>query len=112
MTCIHPLISGRNKTQDGSGLCAACNQTKENTGWRHTGNPEHLTVTTPTGHDYTTTTRPLAGTGVPKTTNTATGPPDTGPPDQHRSDADPPPTQTTNCTMRMHTSEPTLHIAA
>src|SRR5699024_7386899 len=96
---IAPLHAGRTTSwANASGLCAACNPTKEHTGWRHTGNPHHLTVTTPTGHHYTTITQPLAGTSSPHTTNTATGPPDTGPPDQPDRDADPPPTQTTTCT--------------
>lgn len=50
---------GETSWQNASGLCGACNQIKENTGWRHTGNPEALTVKTPTGHAYTRTTRGL-----------------------------------------------------
>lgn len=49
---------GATSWENASGLCAACNQTKENTGWQHTGNPAQLTVRTPTGHTYDRTTGP------------------------------------------------------
>lgn len=56
---------------NGSGLCASCNQTKENTGWRHTGGPEQLNVTTPTGHNYTAETPSLiVGQPPPETEQT------------------------------------------
>ena len=42
-----------------SGLCERCNQVKENPGWTHTATPDSLTVTTPTGQEYTTPTHPL-----------------------------------------------------
>ncbi|MCM1012016.1 MULTISPECIES: DUF222 domain-containing protein [unclassified Brevibacterium] len=42
-----------------SGLCAACNYTKELAGWRHRATAEELIVTTPTGHRYTMRTRPI-----------------------------------------------------
>ncbi len=42
-----------------SGLCERCNHTKENPGWRHRASPEHLTITTPTGHAYHHDTPPL-----------------------------------------------------
>lgn len=50
---------GKTSYDNASGLCASCNQTKENTGWRHTGDPQQLHVTTPTGHTYTTETTPI-----------------------------------------------------
>ena len=49
-----------------SGLCAGCNQTKENTGWRHTGDSSQLNVTTPTGHTYRTSTPPLVAGRPPE----------------------------------------------
>lgn len=68
---IEPVRDGGPTNHDNaSGLCAACNQTKENIGWKHTGNPEQLNVSTPTGHTYTVETPPLV-TGKP---------PDTRPP--------------------------------
>ncbi|NCD16875.1 MAG: HNH endonuclease, partial [Actinobacteria bacterium] len=42
-----------------SGLCERCNHTKETPGWHHTTTPDHLTVTTPTGHTHTRDTLPL-----------------------------------------------------
>ena len=50
---------GKTTWTNASGLCAACNQTKENTGWTHHGDRDRLTVTTPTGHQYTSTTTPI-----------------------------------------------------
>src|SRR5699024_8241673 len=47
-----------------SGLCAACNQTKENRGWKHEGDTTSVTVPTPTGHQYTKT----AGSILPGST--------------------------------------------
>lgn len=44
-----------------SGLCAGCNYAKENPGWTHTADPDQLTVITPTGARYETTTPPLIG---------------------------------------------------
>ena len=52
---------GTTSWTNASGLCAACNQTKENTGWTHQGDRDRLTVTTPTGHEYTSTTTPVWG---------------------------------------------------
>src|SRR5690625_4476449 len=43
---------------NGTGLCKRCNQRKENRGWSYTGDPDQLTVTTPTGHSYTVPTKP------------------------------------------------------
>lgn len=56
---------GATSWQNGSGLCAACNQTKENTGWQHRGNSERLEVTTPTGHRYTSETSPIRAAKPP-----------------------------------------------
>lgn len=50
---------------NGSGLCAACNQTKENRGWKHEGDAQSLTVTTPTGHTYTKNPGPIIPGTVP-----------------------------------------------
>ena len=61
---------GETSWENASGLCGACNQTKENTGWRHTGDPDSLTVKTPTDHTYTRTTRSLQPAD-PSSTNTA-----------------------------------------
>ena len=53
---LRPHRDGGPTTWDnGSGLCARCNQTKENIGWEHRGNADFLRITTPTGHHYTTT---------------------------------------------------------
>lgn len=50
---------GPTSWENAQGLCAACNQTKENNGWKHDGDPEQLGITTPTGHRYTSQTPPL-----------------------------------------------------
>ncbi len=52
---------------NGSGLCAGCNQAKENRGWLHAVTDEGLTVTTPTGHTYTTPNGPILE-GLPSNT--------------------------------------------
>lgn len=52
-------LGGATTFQNGSGLCGACNQRKENIGWKHTGDAHSLTVTTPTGHQYSRPTRRL-----------------------------------------------------
>jgi len=61
---------GETTTANGTGLCEACNHTKETPGWtaqpidsprgtiRHT-----LELSTPTGHTYTSTAPPLPGCG-------------------------------------------------
>lgn len=55
---------GTTSWQNASGLCAACNQTKENRGWKHDGSAQTLNVTTPTGHTYTKIPGPIIpGTG-------------------------------------------------
>ena len=57
---IQPYRTGGKTSWDNaSGLCAACNQTKENRGWSHKGDAHRLTVTTPTGHSYTKIPSPL-----------------------------------------------------
>jgi hypothetical protein len=44
---------GLTDTANGAGLCAACNQTKEQPGWTSTPRPDgDIFVTTPTGHRY------------------------------------------------------------
>lgn len=50
---------GTTSYDNGSGLCARCNLDKEALGWRHRATADHLTVTTPTGHTYTTASPPL-----------------------------------------------------
>lgn len=45
---------------NGSGLCERCNYTKEHPGWSHRATPDRLQVTTPTGHHYTSRSRPFA----------------------------------------------------
>lgn len=101
---IRPVREGGPTTwNNASGLCSACNQRKENTGWQHQSTPDGLSVKTPTGHDYTAKTPPLIPGQSPHT-----GPPKTGrPPD----DEEPPDlkTETSNfclpdtiqCTMRV-----------
>ncbi len=50
-----------------SGLCEACNHTKENDGWRHRATADGLRIETPTGHSYAVATRPLLpGRAVPR----------------------------------------------
>ncbi len=77
---IRPVHDGGTTTwQNASGLCAGCNQTKENTGWQHHGNPEFLRVTTPTGHHYTVSTPevlPGRDTGPPRKKKPLHKPPD------------------------------------
>ncbi|XKH53400.1 DUF222 domain-containing protein [Citricoccus nitrophenolicus] len=45
---------------NGSGLCARCNYTKEHPGWSHRASPNELEITTPTGHRYSSRSRPLS----------------------------------------------------
>ncbi|MGW9549833.1 DUF222 domain-containing protein [Citricoccus zhacaiensis] len=62
---------GTTSYANGSGLCVRCNQTKEQPGWAHRSTPDELTVTTPTGHQYTRRPRrlaPPAPSGVRATT--------------------------------------------
>ncbi|WP_026266752.1 HNH endonuclease, partial [Arthrobacter sp. 131MFCol6.1] len=56
---------GPTTTDNGAGLCEACNHTKETPGWnaRPARGPRHtLELTTPTGHTYYSTAPPLPGT--------------------------------------------------
>ncbi|WP_026266636.1 HNH endonuclease, partial [Arthrobacter sp. 131MFCol6.1] len=55
---------GPTTTDNGAGLCEACNHTKETPGWnaRPARGPRHtLELTTPTGHTYYSTAPPLPG---------------------------------------------------
>lgn len=57
---IHPVwAGGKTVWENGSGLCAGCNQTKENRGWEHRGNAQFLRITTPTGHHHTVAAPPV-----------------------------------------------------
>ncbi|MEQ4565526.1 DUF222 domain-containing protein [Paenarthrobacter sp. CAP02] len=62
---IIPWHSGGPTTVDnGTGLCEACNHTKENPGWTATpeaGSRHTLRITTPTGHSYQSQAPPLPG---------------------------------------------------
>lgn len=94
---------GPTSWSNSSGLCAACNQTKDNTGWRHQGDPEHLTVTTPTGHQYSTNTPPIRGGPIQNT-----GPPDEDPPDdEYETSSD-----ISTCWVKVPTFQHTLVVAA
>jgi 5-methylcytosine-specific restriction endonuclease McrA len=53
---------GETNWDNASGLCARCNHVKENPGWVHAARPDHLDVTTPTGHRYQHPTKPLTRT--------------------------------------------------
>lgn len=58
----HPYAhGGATNASNGTGLCARCNYTKENAGWRHERLPDtgELAVTTPTGHRYSAAAPPL-----------------------------------------------------
>ena len=55
----HPWANGgKTSWENATGLCKRCNQRKENRRWTYSGTPDELTVTTPTGHQYTVPTRP------------------------------------------------------
>lgn len=56
---------GATSWQNASGLCARCNQTKENRGWKHEGSAQTLNVTTPTGHTYVKVPGPLIPGAAP-----------------------------------------------
>ncbi|MBM9466058.1 HNH endonuclease [Nakamurella leprariae] len=50
---IHPhAADGPTLLDNGQGLCARCNLTKDDDGWRTTGTGPTTVVTTPTGHRY------------------------------------------------------------
>lgn len=50
---------GATSWDNASGLCSACNQTKEARGWHHRGGANALEVATPTGHRHHVETPPL-----------------------------------------------------
>ncbi|MFI2562616.1 DUF222 domain-containing protein [Paenarthrobacter sp. NPDC018779] len=55
---------GKTTLTNAAGLCEHCNHTKENPGWSakpEPGDRHNLTVTTPTGHHYSSTAPPLPG---------------------------------------------------
>ncbi|RAE66979.1 HNH endonuclease, partial [Burkholderia multivorans] len=55
-----PVAAGGATSWDNaSGLCAACNYINELPGWLHRTSATELSVTTPTGHRYTVSTRPI-----------------------------------------------------
>lgn len=51
--------AGNTSWDNASGLCSACNQTKEARGWMHEGSADALEVFTPTGHRHQVVTPPL-----------------------------------------------------
>ncbi|MFJ4169047.1 HNH endonuclease [Paenarthrobacter sp. NPDC089714] len=58
---------GKTTLTNAAGLCEHCNHTKENPGWStkpEPGNRHQLTVTTPTGHHYSSTAPPLPGSAA------------------------------------------------
>jgi hypothetical protein len=64
---------GPTTAQNLQGLCEQCNYTKQAPGWRHTTSPpgtdpHTVTITTPTGHTYTSTAPHLPGTSPPTRT--------------------------------------------
>ena len=67
---------GQTSTANGQGLCEACNHAKEATGWRAQPAPstagDSITITTPTGHVYSSSPPPLPGT---PTAHRSLGPP-------------------------------------
>ena len=71
--------------KNASGLCAACNQTKENRGWRHEGDASTLDVITPTRHRYTKRAGPLIPGAQPQQA------PEPKPPDDDHVTDDAPP---------------------
>lgn len=95
---IHPVRQGGpTHWSNASGLCAGCNQIKENTGWSHTGDPAGLTVTTPTGHTYQTPVGPLLPVDDLPDSDTTAAPPDNGTdraPPKHPDGDDSPPSNT------------------
>jgi hypothetical protein len=66
---------GPTTAQNLQGLCEQCNYTTQAPGWRHTTSPpatppHTVTITTPTGHTYTSTAPHLPGTSPPTRTPT------------------------------------------
>lgn len=56
---------GKTSFDNASGLCGACNQTKECRGWSHHGDARQLTVTTPTGQQHSKPPGPLIPGATP-----------------------------------------------
>ena len=81
---------GRPNWGNASGLCSACNQTKENRDWRHEGNETILEVITPTGHRYTNKPGPVIP-GAQPSQAIDPKPPDGDRADDHPPDRHPPP---------------------
>ena len=84
-----PFAAGGDTSwENGSGLCASCNYAKEHPGWSHEATATGLTVTTPTGRRYATTTPPfLKRMKHPRRSTrgmAGTGPPDGGASDWRR----------------------------
>ncbi|MDQ1060307.1 hypothetical protein QFZ23_004208 [Arthrobacter globiformis] len=58
---------GPTSLTNGAGLCEACNDTKENPGWKAQPRPgprHTIEIITPTGHTYRSSAAPLPGTGL------------------------------------------------
>lgn len=62
---IAPVVDGgRTTVSNGQGLCETCNHTKQTPGWSSCGAADgSVTVTTPTGHSYTSRPALLPGSG-------------------------------------------------
>lgn len=59
-------VGGPTSISNGQGLCAACNYTKENPGWRSHPEPSGtVVITTPTGHRYRSEPPQPPGTSPP-----------------------------------------------
>ncbi|MCD4533550.1 HNH endonuclease [Nocardioides sp. cx-169] len=60
---VRSASGGPTSAADGQGLCESCNYTKESPGWHHQprrGHDRHtVDITTPTGHEYRSTSPPL-----------------------------------------------------
>lgn len=50
---------GETSWENASGLCASCNYAKEHPGWKHTATADGVTVTTPSGKEYSDVTPPF-----------------------------------------------------
>jgi hypothetical protein len=60
---------GKTSLANGQSLCEACNYAKQAAGWKtHRSRDGTITVTTPTGHTYTSRAPDLPGTGPPEAT--------------------------------------------
>ena len=74
---------GPTSWDNASGLCAWCNQSKENRDWRHDGDAQTLRVITPTGHTYTKHAGPVVPGNDPDPPKQQ--PPDDDDPDSQQS---------------------------